>query len=1104
MLSLLLAASPASSPTLLAATEVAAWGDSNFGATNVPAGLSNVVKVAGGGLHSLALKSDGTVAAWGYGFYGQTAVPAGLSDVVAVAGGGFHSLALKSDGTVVTWGWNFNGQTNLPAGLSNVVSISGGFVHSLALKSNGTVAAWGSNGSGQINVPIGLNNVIAIAAGYDHSLALKSDGTVVAWGYNSNGQATVPAGLGNVAAIAGGRFHSLALKTDGTVVAWGGNSSGEINVPAGLNNVVAIAAGLYHSLALKSDGTVVGWGNPSYGATPPAGLKNVTSIASGWQHSLALYTPVLPPVADAGSDKTVNEGAFVTLNGASSHDTNSPPKPLTYSWTQLSGPPVTLQNPTSANPSFTAPQVPPAGAALVFRLTVSNGATPPMTDTVTVNVGNVNIPPTAAAGTDQTVNEGSLVTLSGNGSDPDGDTLTFTWTQTAGPIVALSGADSTAPSFIAPAVSYAQGAIQLSFRLTVNDGLVNSGPSEVTIHVVNTNAPPLASAGTDQSVNELEHVTLNGSLSSDPNGDAMTYAWEQIAGEPHVVLAGTNTAEPSFTAPELDLGGTPEGTTLTFRLTTSDGELSSTSTVNVRISNVNHVPIADAGVDKTVPENTVTALDGSGSADTDGDMLSYAWEQIETGFPVTLSGDDTATPSFTTPDVGPGGAVLRFKLTVDDNYGGMATDEVVIAVTYKNRPPTANAGSDQTVEEGATTTLAGTGSDPDGNELTYVWTQASGPTVTLVNASGLTPTFTAPLVTRTGADVVLRLTVSDPYGGSHSDEVTIHVANVNHPPVAQAPASFSVIEGSAVELIGQGTDPDAEEQSQLAYQWQQTAPELGPIVQSNMVNFTAPLVTAGGNPAAAVTLTFRLTVTDPNGASTSDEADVTVTNVPHTPVAIAGGNICVNEAASVTLNGSASNDPDSDALTYAWEQLDTGVPVTLHEANTAYPYFTAPFTGPQGATLRFKLTINDGVGGVSSDIATVSVKNINNTPVITNARASLGTLWPPDHRMVPVSILDVIDTDNNASITITGVTQDEPTNGLGDGDTPVDAIISDDGASVLLRAERSGKGDGRVYRVSFTASDFEGSSSGVVKIAVPKSKKTDGATDTGISFDSTH
>ena len=162
----------------------------------MPVGLSNIVTIAAGANHSLALKSDGTVIGWGNNSGGQTNVPVGLSNVVAIAAGSYSSLALRSDGTVVQWGADFPP----PAGLSNLVAIASGSYHKLALKNDGTVVAWGPNGDVGTNVPVGLSNVVVIAAGGFNSLALKTDGTIVSWGYLTN----APAGLSNVVAIATG------------------------------------------------------------------------------------------------------------------------------------------------------------------------------------------------------------------------------------------------------------------------------------------------------------------------------------------------------------------------------------------------------------------------------------------------------------------------------------------------------------------------------------------------------------------------------------------------------------------------------------------------------------------------------------------------------------------------------------------------------------------------------------------------------------------------------------------------------------------------------------------------------------------------------------
>ncbi len=191
-------------PAMLQVQSVIAWGGNNCHQTNVPAVASNIVALASGLNHILALRQDGRVVGWGADQMGQCDVPPGLPGAVAVAAGGVHSLALTESGSVVAWGDNTAGQTNVPAGLTNVIAISAGLTHSLALRADGTVAAWGGNADGETEVPPGLSNVVAISAGGSHSVALRADGTVLAWGSNSRGQAQVPDGLGNVAVVSAG------------------------------------------------------------------------------------------------------------------------------------------------------------------------------------------------------------------------------------------------------------------------------------------------------------------------------------------------------------------------------------------------------------------------------------------------------------------------------------------------------------------------------------------------------------------------------------------------------------------------------------------------------------------------------------------------------------------------------------------------------------------------------------------------------------------------------------------------------------------------------------------------------------------------------------
>src|SRR5216683_3311822 len=156
------------------AGSVVGWGDNGCGQTDVPPGLPEVVAVAAGAEHSLALTSDGTVIAWGLPDFGETTVPPGLTGVTAIAAGVNHSAALITGGRVVAWGRSDNFEAAVPAGLSGVTAISGNGTHCLALAAAGAVIAWGSNDCGECDVPPLASGVTAIAAGYGHSLAVIS------------------------------------------------------------------------------------------------------------------------------------------------------------------------------------------------------------------------------------------------------------------------------------------------------------------------------------------------------------------------------------------------------------------------------------------------------------------------------------------------------------------------------------------------------------------------------------------------------------------------------------------------------------------------------------------------------------------------------------------------------------------------------------------------------------------------------------------------------------------------------------------------------------------------------------------------------------------
>jgi len=301
-----------------------AWGADTLGQTTIPAGLSNIVAVAGGLNHSLALSTNGTVIGWGDNNASQLNIPPFPTNVVSIAAGGDDSLALLADGTVREWGDNGAGQTIVPANAINVVAIAAGWSNSVALLSNGTLVVWGDNTYGETNIPASLinsSNVVGVAAGGNDVMALLNNGTVVSWG-NNTGQTNVPGTLVNVVAVAEGSFHSLALLNNGTVSGWGDTNYGETIAPAGLADVVAIAAGFDDSIALQNNGTVTAWGNDVSGQTNvPAGLT-AFAIAAGEDHVLALapQPPQYPPFANTepasgvtGTNAQLN--GFATANG---------------------------------------------------------------------------------------------------------------------------------------------------------------------------------------------------------------------------------------------------------------------------------------------------------------------------------------------------------------------------------------------------------------------------------------------------------------------------------------------------------------------------------------------------------------------------------------------------------------------------------------------------------------------------------------------------------------------------------------------------------------------------------------------------------------------
>jgi hypothetical protein len=233
-------------------------------------------------------------------------------------------------------------------------------------------------------------------------------------------------------------------------------------------------------------------------------------------------------------------------------------------------------------------------------------------------------------------------------------------TQVGGPVVDLWGT-TFARGFTAPDVPDDRPTTLLFDVVARNETASISLPLSVVVYGGSGNHPPVARAGDDSEVSQGDVCGLNAERSVDPDGDPLDIRWTQIAG-PAVELSAVQGWWQYFWCPM-------EVTELTFMLTVSDGQLSSTDLVTVRVGE-NHAPVADAGPDMTVRLGATVTLDANGSVDADGDPMSYWWMAS----PLALDDDRAARASFVADRVG----TFEFRLSVHD---GTTFDDDVVVVT---------------------------------------------------------------------------------------------------------------------------------------------------------------------------------------------------------------------------------------------------------------------------------------------------------------------------------------------------------------------------------------------------------------------------------------
>jgi hypothetical protein len=469
------------------------------------------------------------------------------------------------------------------------------------------------------------------------------------------------------------------------------------------------------------------------------------------------------------------------------------------------------------------------------------------------------------------------------------------------------------------------------------------------------NSAPTADAGADQTVAAGALVTLNGSASSDPDGDALTFAWtlRALPTGSAATLSDATGVMPQFVADA-------EGEYLIDLIVNDGRSASSIDTVLVTTMPHNTPPVANAGSDRTVAVGEVVILDGSLSSDVDGDPLTYSWsfDARPAGSAATVSNADAVQASFT-PDA-LGAYVVR--LTVNDGRGGSAEDTISVSTVLGNRPPIANAGLDQAVAVSETVTLDGAlSADPDSDPLTYRWSLLARPvgsTTGLVNPNSAQPTFH---VDRAG-EYVAQLIVND--GAIDSAPDTVLVTSSNTPPVARAGDDQAAVVGDTLQFDGTASS-DANDDA-LAFLWSLSSRPPGSSADLVGSATPTPLLTVDAAGVFVVQLivndgaidsvpdTLIVSVDPPPNAAPQAQNDVASTD-QDTPVAIA-----------VLANDS---DPDGDALTLVAVTQPAGGAAVIEGAEIRY----LPAAGFSGND-AFDYTVSDGRGGESTASVRVEVR----------------------------------------------------------------------------------------------------------------------------------
>lgn len=698
--------------------------------------------------------------------------------------------------------------------------------------------------------------------------------------------------------------------------------------------------------------------------------------------SVSITTINHPPTANAGPDLAAAVGKSVVFNGTLSSDPDN--DRLLYSWHVVSAPPTSARvftGATAAKPRLILDRP----GEYVVEMMVYDGHVWSGTDQAMVTTTNTL--PVANAGRDRFVTIGVPVQLDGTASsDIDEQLLSYSWvlTRPAASAAALSNATSPRPTFVPDVAG------NYTATLTVDDGFVTRSDGVVFRTV--TNVGPLARAGRDHPAMVAgQTIVLDGSDSTDDNGNALSYTWS-ITGRPLGSVATLDSPSSVRTAFTADLPGN-----YVFKLVVGDGL--TTSSAVVRYSKAR--PLADAGVDRAVTVGSAVTLDGSASSHLTG-TLAYGWALITrpAGSVATIADPADPQPQFVPDVVG----TYVAQLIVFDGALLSPADTVVITAG-DNAAPRVDLGPDQVVTMPSTVTLDSSAAvDPDGDPLSFKWAllaRPAGSTSSLTSATGAT----TQLNPNVAGVYVVQLMATDADGLAAIDTVVI-TADAGRPIVTTG-ADKSAAPGSPVALAATVTDPDG---GGVGYAWSflrrppgsaaafsnpaAANPTFTPdvegvyvaqvwVVDSDGLDAIDALViraSSAGPPPPIVTIA----ASDPNAAELGlDTGTFTFTRTGNTSLALNG--VAYTRTGSATAGADFTpNLPASGTVNFAAGQATTTITIT--------PVADGLIEGSETVTL----TLVDGaaydLGVPSTQEATVTIADADGSQPGTNGALHTGAI----------------------------------------------------------------------------------------------------------------